>query len=99
MSRSDSDQDDKSNIDYRFWVETRSPRINDREAELKRVSLSIAAAEQTIEHQCKKLDRLSSDGCARSEAGKQLEMMITIHRMMKHYQFSIEWHLSDGFIH
>jgi len=80
-------------------VETRSRRITDWEAELKRVSLSIAAAEQTIEHQRKKLDRLSSGGCAPSEARKQLEMMITILRMMQHYQFSIEWHLSDGFIH
>jgi hypothetical protein len=80
-------------------VGTRSRRITDWEAELERVGLNIAAAEQTIEDQRKNIDRLSPGGCARGEAKRQLEMMITILKMMKHYQVSIEWHLSDGFIH
>ena len=84
---------------YRFRMRMRSRDITDWDAELKRVSLNIAAAEQAIEHQRKRVDRSSSGGDATNDAQRQLEMMITILRMMKHYQFSIERHLADGSVH
>ena len=73
--------------------------MTDWEAELERVAFHIAAAEQRIAHQRKKIDRLSSGECAASEAKKQLEMMLTILEMMKKYQFAIEWRLSESLLH
>jgi len=90
---------DKPDFEYRFQMGTRSRGITDWDAELKRVSLNIAAAEKTIEHQRKRVDKLSSGGCATSDAKRQLEMMLTVLGMMKHYKSSIEWHLSDGSVH
>ena len=66
----DVDQTNQTSVGYPLLVRTTSCGITDWEAELKRVALHIAAAEQRIEHQRKKIDRLSSDGCAISEAEK-----------------------------